>query len=213
MGHWRSWERATLAVWRSWVQVPYAPSGVVGSPTTPFFYLSLLIFNLLRKSPFQGGHLMYNTAMNNWKVKIEVDPGVKEPEITIRCSCIDEEVVRIQKLLTDSPSGLTQISFFKEDSEYFLPLDAILFFETDGGLIRAHTATEEFETKYKLYELEEMLPSTFFRISKSTILNTRKLYSITKNLAGASKIEFQGTYKTVYCSRNYYKALKEKLAP
>ena len=25
MGHWRSWERATLAVWRSRVQVPYAP--------------------------------------------------------------------------------------------------------------------------------------------------------------------------------------------
>lgn len=25
MGYWRSWERATLAVWRSRVQVPYAP--------------------------------------------------------------------------------------------------------------------------------------------------------------------------------------------
>ena len=58
-----------------------------------------------------------------------------------------------------------------------------------------------------------MLPSCFIRISKSTILNTHKLYSITKNLAGASKIEFQGTYKTVYCSRNYYRALKEILAP
>ena len=25
MGHWRSWERATLAVWRSRVRIPYAP--------------------------------------------------------------------------------------------------------------------------------------------------------------------------------------------
>ena len=24
-GHWRSWERATLAVWRSRVRIPYAP--------------------------------------------------------------------------------------------------------------------------------------------------------------------------------------------
>ena len=151
--------------------------------------------------------------MNKLNVKIEIDPSVKEPEVTIRCGGIDEEVIRLQKLLMESSSELTQISFFKEDAEFFLPLDRILFFETDGGLIRAHTADEEFETKYKLYELEEKLPSYFFRISKSTILNTRKLYSITKNLAGASKIEFQGTYKTVYCSRNYYKALKEKLTP
>ena len=87
----------------------------------------------------------------------------------------------------------------------------------DNSFLRANVggkyASDNFEAKYKLYELEEKLPSYFLRISKSTILNTRKLYSITKNLAGASKIEFQGTYKTVYCSRNYYKALKEKLTP
>ena len=41
----------------------------------------------------------------------------------------------------------------------------------------------------------------------------RKIYSITKNLAGASLIEFQGTHKTVYCSRNYYKALKDIITP
>ncbi len=150
--------------------------------------------------------------MNNWKVKIEIDPALKDPEITIRCSGVDEEVVRIQKLLAQAPDA-SQICLYKEDAEYFLPLEKILFFETEGGLIRAHTADGEFETKYKLYELEEKLPNYFLRISKSTILNTRKLYSITKNLAGASKIEFEGTYKTVYCSRNYYKALKEILAP
>ena len=156
---------------------------------------------------------MYNTAMNNLKVKIEIDPGTEECEVTIRCAEVSEEVVRIQKLLSECPVQPDQISLFKGDAEYFLPLGEILFFETDGGLIRAHTATDEFETKYKLYELEERLPSYFARISKSTILNTRKLYSITKNLAGASKVEFQGTYKTVYCSRNYYKTLKEILAP
>lgn len=151
--------------------------------------------------------------MSDWKVKIEIDPAADDKEIIIRCAQINEEVVRMQKLLSGSSPELSQISFYKEDVEYFLPLADILFFETDGGQIRAHTATEAFETKYKLYELEEMLPSCFFRISKSTILNTRKLYSITKNLAGASRIEFQGTKKCVFCSRNYYKALKEKIAP
>ena len=151
--------------------------------------------------------------MNNLKVKIEIDPEVTGCEVTIKCAEVDSTVVGIQKLLSDTNSQIGQISFFKEDSEYFLPLNKILFFETDGGVIRAHTANDEFEAKYKLYELEERLPAYFTRISKSTILNTHKVYSITKNLTGASKVEFQGTYKTVYCSRNYYKSLKESLAP
>lgn len=151
--------------------------------------------------------------MSSLKVKIEIDPEASGKEVIIKCPEVDQEVMRIQKLLSENAPGFSQISFYKEDSEYFVPLGDILFFETDGGLIRAHTADDEFETRYKLYELEEMLPSYFIRISKSTILNTHKLYSITKNLAGASKIEFQGTFKTVYCSRNYYKALKDILAP
>ena len=151
--------------------------------------------------------------MNSFKVKIEIDPTAAACEVTIRCPEVDEEVMKIQKLLSESSSGLSQIGLFKEDSEYFIPLDDILFFETESGHIRAHTADDEFEVKYRLYELEEKLPSYYLRISKSAILNTRRVYSITKNLAGASKIEFQGTYKTVYCSRNYYGALKDIITP
>ena len=147
------------------------------------------------------------------KVKIEIDPEIRDTEITIRCSEITPEVTGIQKLLSEAGTHESQISFFKDDAEYFLSLSDILFFETGNGVIRAHTAEDDFEAKYKLYELEEKLPSYFLRISKSTILNTRKVYSITKNLAGASKIEFQETYKIVYCSRNYYKALKDSLMP
>ena len=151
--------------------------------------------------------------MKSFKVKIEIDPTADECEVTIRCPEVGEEVMKIQKILSESSSGLSQIGLFKEDSEYFIPLDDILFFETESGHIRAHTADDEFEVKYRLYELEEKLPSYYLRISKSAILNTRRVYSITKNLAGASKIEFQGTYKTVYCSRNYYGALKDIITP
>jgi len=151
--------------------------------------------------------------MNKMKVKIEIDPDAKDVEVTIRCSEITSEVAQVQKLLSDRETSDPQISFYKDDAEYFLPVSRILFFETGGGTIRAHTADDDFEAKYKLYELEEKLPAYFLRISKSTILNTRRVYSITKNLAGASKVEFQDTYKIVYCSRNYYKALKESLMP
>ncbi|MCR5311332.1 MAG: LytTR family transcriptional regulator [Lachnospiraceae bacterium] len=145
------------------------------------------------------------------KVRIEIEPNTEDYEVTIKCAEIDEGVTKIRKLLAEGFSSGCQISFVKGDKEFFLPMTDILFFETEGGQIWAHTPTEAFEVKNKLYELEDMLPGFFMRISKSAILNVKKVYSITRNLTGASKIEFQGTPKIVFCSRNYYKELKDKL--
>ena len=50
------------------------------------------------------------------------------------------------------------------------------------------------------------------RISKSAIVNMNKVYSITKNIAASSTVEFGDSHKKVYVSRNYYKALVERLA-
>lgn len=69
---------------------------------------------------------------------------------------------------------------------------------------------EIYQTKYKLYELEEMLPGYFMRISKSSILNIRKIFSLTKSISSCV-VEFADSPKQVYVSRYYYKPLKEKL--
>ena len=87
----------------------------------------------------------------------------------------------------------------------------LLFFETEGKLVQAHTADRLYLTDRKLYELEESLPGSFMRISKSTIVNLDHIYSITRNLTASSIVEFYGTAKKVYVSRNYYKALTERL--
>ena len=149
--------------------------------------------------------------MNSLKVKIEIDQNADGCEVTIKCPEVDGSVVELQRMINEVGKLGSRITFHKDDAEYFFPVSNILFFETDSGSIRAHTAKDEFEVRYKLYELEELLPAYFMRISKSTILNTHKVYSITRNLTGASKVEFAGTHKIVYCSRGYYKALKENL--
>ena len=90
-------------------------------------------------------------------------------------------------------------------------MDNILFFETDPAGICAHTVDDVYQTHYKLYELEELLPGHFMRVSKSAILNTRQIFSITKNISSVSTVQFQHTHKQVNVSRNYYKPLKYKL--
>lgn len=91
-------------------------------------------------------------------------------------------------------------------------MEEILFFETESKLVYAHTRDNVLETEYKLYELEELLPGFFMRISKSAIVNLNHIYSIARNLTSSSVVEFAQSHKQVYVSRNYYKALVERLA-
>ncbi len=145
------------------------------------------------------------------KIKIDVDPEIMEPEIIVRCKSVDESIIKLQKYI----SGINQtgdgIVFYQNETEFYFPVESVLFFETTSRGIMAHTESEEFFVKFKLYELEEMLPDSFLRVSKSTIVNVRKIYSIRKNLTGASLVEFMKTSKVIYVSRNYYQMLKEKL--
>ena len=145
------------------------------------------------------------------KIRIEIDEGMAEDEVIIRCRGLTEEVTAVQKAVSDVVNASQRFPFYKGNTEYFLALDEILFFETDDSGISAHTRNEMYQTKYKLYELEDILPGVFMRVSKSTILNTRHIYSISRNLTASSVVAFEGTHKQVYVSRYYYKPLISKL--
>ena len=146
------------------------------------------------------------------KVTIEIDENLSEECVVIKCKELNENVIALQKSLMEQANSDMTILLHKNEKEYYMPLDKILFFETENKSIRAHTKDEIYETSYKLYELEELLPRYFMRISKSGIVNLKHIYSITKNITSASIVEFEGSHKSVYVSRNYYKALVEKLA-
>ena len=145
------------------------------------------------------------------KIKIEIDDGLEEEEIVIRCKSLNEDVVSIQKRITDAVNSRLQLEVSKGEKEYFITIDEILFFETSASEVYVHTTTQIYETKYRLYELEELLPSNFIRVSKSAILNASRVRAIHKNITGASEVEFAGSNKTVFVSRNYLKILMAKL--
>lgn len=145
------------------------------------------------------------------KIRIDIEEDLTENEVIIKCSQVDDTIARIQSAITAISTSQEKFIFYKEDTEYYLSLDKILFFETEGSQIYAHTRKDVYQTKYRLYELENLLPKNFLRVSKSTILNINHIFSITRNLTASSEVQFEGTHKQVYVSRNYYKQLKLKL--
>ncbi len=145
------------------------------------------------------------------RVKIELVSGLPEAEVLIRCGQLDESIVMLQNFIMEQGDGKRCLPLSCGDTEYYVPIEQIYFFETEGRDIYAHTADQLFECPYKLYELEELLPGGFMRISKSTIANLDYIYSITRNLTASSVAEFLGSRKSVMVSRSYYKAVLERL--
>ena len=140
------------------------------------------------------------------KLRIEITDEQSEDEVIIRCSQMDENVRKLQAYVKDLSSP--KIIFYKDQQEFFLPLESILFFETEGERVYAHTAKDAFRVKYKLYDLEEILPRFFARASKGTIVNTSRIYAINRQLTSSSQVRFANTHKQIYISRHYFTELK-----
>ncbi len=144
------------------------------------------------------------------KLRIEItDAG--EEEIVIRCREQTDEVKMITSALSSILRGGTEILLTIGTREYYVPKSEILFFETVDKKVCAHTADRMYRTEYKLFELEDLLPSYFVRISKSVIANTRLISSLSRELTGNGELTFKGCEKVTYFSRGYYKLLKDKI--
>jgi DNA-binding LytR/AlgR family response regulator len=143
------------------------------------------------------------------KLVIELQEELEETEVIIRCGQVDDTVQKLQSLILSMSAP--KLMFYKGQQEFYLPLEKILFFETDGEGVYGHTASDAYKVKHRLYELETILPRYFARAGKGAIVNTTRIYAINRNITSSSQISFANTHKTVYVSRHYYSSLKDKI--
>ena len=144
------------------------------------------------------------------KIRIDIDKSVDETEIVIKCREQDSAVRKLHQTLMETAKK-SNLVFSDGNKEYYISVDSILFFETSGKGVNAHTADRIYKINKKLYELEEILPSRFVRVSKSTILNVAFIYSVERNITSSSLVQFNNSHKKTYVSRSYYKEFKKRL--
>ena len=145
------------------------------------------------------------------KIRVEINEHIDEGEIVIRCRENTEQIERIIKSANEIIASEQTVAFYKGSETFYFGLSEVLFFETEGENIYAHTAADAFLVRYRLYELEQKLPRWFIRVSKSAIINVRQVLSVNRNLTASSAVRFHGSYKQVYVSRFYFKAFKQRL--
>ena len=137
--------------------------------------------------------------------------GDGEEEIIIRCRTRTDRIKNMEEILEKLIESDREMILTLAKAEYYVPVREILFFDAFDGKVYAHTKDRMYTCEHKLFELEEILPSFFARVSKSTIANIMLISSLRRELVGNGEIAFRGCEKKAYFSRGYYQDLRDKI--
>jgi DNA-binding LytR/AlgR family response regulator len=142
------------------------------------------------------------------KIRVEI---ADTDEIVIRCREHTSKVRAMEAAVADAIRGDSEIILCSDGREHFVYKSDILYFETYESKVYAHTAGCIYTAPYKLFELENILPSFFVRVSKSCIANIGKISSLRRELVGNGEMTFKNSNKKAYFSRAYYKLLQYRI--
>jgi len=141
------------------------------------------------------------------RVEVKQVGSYNEEQAIISAVTITEE---IQSAIDILDSNCRVIPVISESETVMCRTDKIYYIESVDKHTYVYTKDHCYETKYRLYELEEVLNSNFFRCSKAMIINIRKIKSVKAELNGRMTAELLNGEQTII-SRGYVKDLKRKL--
>lgn len=140
------------------------------------------------------------------KFRLIIDKN-REEEVIVYSHNKTKLTDEIEKLVENDS---TELVGYIEREVYKLSLSEIYCFVAEDNNVYAITAENRFRVKMRLYQLEEMLDTSFIKINQSCIVNVRKILKFDASLAGALRVTLKNGYSD-YVSRRNVKNVKERL--
>jgi DNA-binding LytR/AlgR family response regulator len=142
------------------------------------------------------------------KVSIEEISREQDEEIIIRCHEVNNDIMKLlNKLITKRAVLLG----YDGDNIHRLRIADVYYFEAVDNNVFIYCKNKVFESKHKLYELEEMCQGKeFFRASKSIIINLTKISFVKPSISGRFEAKLDNGER-VAVSRQYVPVLKKML--
>jgi len=144
------------------------------------------------------------------KVRARIDKSFEIPEIQ---GCNKELTIQVQQLVEDISAFVNEgiaVTDFRGE-KIMLPTRDILRIYTENQRVMVQDAKGIYSTQEKLYELESRLDEgQFFRISKSEIVNLKKIRRLDMSITGTIKVILSDGTET-YTSRRNVTKLKQIL--
>ena len=142
------------------------------------------------------------------KISINIDPELTETEIVINCGSLTAETENIIAALRMANNQLTVV---KNGETHILDISKIAYIETVDRKTFVYTEKECYESKLKLYEMDDRLcGSNFLRISKSCIVRLKYIRSLKAELDRRIRITLENGEQLI-ASRQYADELKKRL--
>lgn len=142
------------------------------------------------------------------KIVLEQPADGEEDQIIVKCRDITAELMN---MIAAVKSGYDKMTVYDGNEIHRISPGIIYYFEAVDNKIFLYCKEKVCESKQKLYELEGLFAnSDFIRVSKSVILNLKKI----KSLAPAYSGRFEATLlndEKIIISRQYVPELKKKL--
>ena len=142
------------------------------------------------------------------KIRTEI---AEAEEVVIRCRERNDKIRSLESAIEEALRGENEIVLTSGGTDYFIPKINILFFESSEGKVYAHTRDKVYVAPYKLFELENLMPPSFVRVSKSVIANVAEISYLHREIVGNGELGFRNCDKKVWFSRAYFKLLQYKM--
>lgn len=141
-------------------------------------------------------------------INISQIPKDEKERLEIYCHTIGNEITEIVRFVKSRQGQLTGII---EGTQYEIPISDVFYIEGVDNKVFIYCEKQVYETRQKLYELEEALKEKhFLRVSKSVLLNLMKIESIKSSLNGRFTAVLQ-IGEQIIISRKYVPELKKAL--
>lgn len=142
------------------------------------------------------------------KITINVGEDINETEINIRCSQLTPDIENIIATLRIMNQ---QLLVTKDDTNYLLDVSTISYIEALERKTFVYTQDSIYESKLRLYEMEDRLcKSGFFRISKSCLVHLKFIKSIKKDIDRKLRLTLTNG-EQIMVSRQYADEIKKRL--
>ena len=142
------------------------------------------------------------------KITINIDENLQGTEIVINCKALTAET---EQIITALRLFDRQITVTKDNELYFLDAAKIVYAESVDRKTFVYTDDDCFESKLKLYEMEERLCSCgFLRTGKASLVQLKYIRSLKADINRKLRLTLENGEQLIV-SRQYADELKRRV--
>jgi DNA-binding LytR/AlgR family response regulator len=143
------------------------------------------------------------------KVNLFVSRDIEEPHADIHTNELTDNITKAMSILESDDTN--EILAVKNGSDItLLQFDDVFMLRVENKQVKVYAENNEYVIKKPLYQVEESLSGDFVRISKTTIVNLKKIKRVAPSLKGMMFIELKNGLKD-NISRKYLPDFKNAL--